>query len=224
VETVTGAAGLAINKAGLRIVGLGQGASRPQVNFTTSTGASCDITAASNTIENVVFKLNSVDALTAAVNVQAADVTLKSCRFLMGDATNQPVLGILTNASADRFALLDSQFVGTTDAGTTAAVRLVGGDGIRIERCQFLGGYGAGNGAIENITTACTNLQILECSITNGTAASTKAITAVAGTTGMISRNNLQILSGTTPITAAGMSWVGGNYYAAAVATAGTLI
>src|SRR5262249_35931396 len=157
---------------------LGQGASRPQINFTPSTAASCDITAANNTIENVVFKLNSVDALTAAINVQAADVTVRSCRFLMGDATNQPVLGILTNASADRFALLDSQLVGRRDGGTRAAVRLVGGDGTRIERCQLLGGSGAGNGPIENTTTACTNLQILECSITNGTAASTKAITA----------------------------------------------
>lgn len=45
-----------------------------------------------------------------------------------------------------------------------------------------------------------------------------------AGSTGMISDNRMQILSGTAPITAAGMSWVGGNYYAAALATAGTLI
>jgi hypothetical protein len=34
----------------------------------------------------------------------------------------------------------------------------------------------------------------------------------------------MQVLTGTAPIVGAAMSWVGRNYYAATIATAGTLI
>ena len=46
----------------------------------------------------------------------------------------------------------------------------------------------------------------------------------LTGSTGQISGNQMQILSGTAPITGDAMAWVGNNYYAAAIATAGTLI
>src|SRR5687767_10422825 len=44
-ESITGAAGIAADVAGVRIVGLGVGRNRPRITFTTATAASCDVSA-----------------------------------------------------------------------------------------------------------------------------------------------------------------------------------
>lgn len=223
-ETITAAAGVAVSKAGLTIRGLGRGRARPVVNYTTSTAASFDVTAANVTIENVVFKPLGVDAVAAAVNVQAADCSIVGCEFELANATNQAVLGILTTSAASRMLVQDCFFHGTTDAGTTAAITIVGGDAIRLVNNVFQGAYSSGVGAVQQITTTTTNCVVRDNVIQNLTASCTKALTFTSSSTGQISRNYMQILSGTAPITGAAMSWVGGNYYAAVIATAGTLI
>jgi hypothetical protein len=223
-ETLTAAGAVTVSKAGLRIVGLGTGRVRPVINYTTSTAASFDITAANVRVENVVFKPLGIDAVVAAVNVSAADAQFINCEFELANATNQAVLGILTTASADRLLVQDCFFHGSTDAGTTAAVCLVGGDSIRLLNNVFTGAYSSGVGAIQQITTSTTNCIVRDNLVQNFTASCTKAMVFTASSTGQISGNRMQILSGTAPITGAAISWVGGNYYAAAVATAGTLI
>jgi len=223
-ETVTAAGTITVSKAGLSIVGLGEGNQRPIINYTTAAAASFDITAASVTIDNLIFTMTGVDAITAGINVSAAGVTIRNCRIVNASASAQATLCVLTTAAADRFKFINNEVTGTTDAGTTAAVRLVGGDSIVIEGNTFFGAYGSGNGAIENITTACTQIRITGNFINNQTASSTKGIVAVAGTSGLVSNNRIQILSGTAPITGAGLSWVGGNYYAGTIATAGVLV
>lgn len=223
-ESITAAGGITLSKIGVSIIGHGRGRLRPKLTWTTATTATLLVSAAQNSISNFVFDGTSLDAIASMVAVQAADFQLWGCEFILAGASAQATLGILTTAAADRMTIQSCAFRGTADAGTTAAVRIVGGDGIIIQDNLFLGAYGSGNGAIENITTASTNIMIIGNLINNVTAVSTKAIVAVAGTTGIIANNRMQILSGTAPITAAGASWVGGNYYAATIATAGTLI
>jgi hypothetical protein len=223
-ETLTAAAAVAASVAGVKIVGLGTGKNRPVFNYSTAVGASFDVTAANVWLENLYFRALGIDNVTAMLNVQAADCSIVNCEFEHGDATNQAALGILTNASADRLRVMHSQFHGTNNAGTNAAIRIVGGTDIQIRHCTFQGAYASGTGPIENVTTACVNAVICDNVLQNFTASCTKAMVFVAAATGQISRNYLQILSGTAPITGAAMSWVGGNYYAAAIATAGTLI
>lgn len=223
-ETLTAAAAIAVNVSGVRIVGLGTGRNRPVFNYTTAVGASFDVTAANALLVNLVFKPLGIDNVTAAVNVQAADCIIRACEFELANATNQAALGILTNASADRLVVEDCFFHGTSDAGTTNAIQVVGGDSIVIRRNYFHGAYASGSGAIQNVTTACTRAVIEGNVINNLTAACTKAMVFAAASTGQIARNYMQILSGTAPITGAAMSWVGGNYYAATIATAGTLV
>jgi len=223
-ETMTAAATIAVSKSGLSIIGLGNGNARPTISYSTAVAASFDITAANVLVQNFIFDMTGIDALTAAINVQAAGAKFDSCLFITGSASAQATLGMLTNASGTRLSITNSVFTATSDAGTTAAVRIVGGADHVIDNCVFTGGYSAGVGAIENLTTACTNTIVRNCSINNLTAGSTKAMVFVAGSTGQIYNNRMQILSGTAPITGAAMSWVGANYYAATIATAGTLI
>lgn len=222
-ETLSSATTLALNVAGVTVIGLGSGASRPTLTFSTATSATIAVTAAGCSLVNFNIDATGFASLVAAITPTAADFTLQGCTLKLA-GTNQALHGVASNASATGMVIDSNIFLATAAAGTTDAILMVGGAGIVISNNWISGQFTSGTGGISNITTAATDLLVLSNTINNSTAGSTKAITCVAGTTGNISRNNMQILSGTAPITAAGMSWVGGNYYAAAVATAGTLI
>lgn len=222
-ETVTGAAGLALNKAGVHLRGVGRGNKRPKIDFTTATGASFDITAAGCSVEGFYLK-NAIDSQTAMVNISAADTHLADLDFEHADSSTQAALCILTTTGADRMKVRNCRFRGSADAGTSAAISMVGGNDIEITDNVFEGSYSDTGGVIKNATTDSLRLLILRNSINNRTASNTKSIVLTATSTGRIAGNWMQILSGTAPITGAAMSWAGANYYAAAIATAGTLI
>lgn len=222
--TITAAGQLDFNKAGVRVLGLGDANSRPTITFTTVNTADMDIDAANVVLDNFIIDLTGVDALAAPIDVNAAGFTLQNSTIRTASASAQATLGILTDATADRLAVRNCRFIGTTDAGTAAAIRIVGGNEHIIEDNYFYGAYTTTLGAIDNVTTACLRTIVRNNTIVNITASSTKAMVFVAGSTGFIRGNTMQILSGTAPITGAGMSWAGANYYANAVATAGTLI
>lgn len=222
-EVLTAAAGVLLSTVGIHLIGMGMGGRRATFTYTTAVGASFDITAASVIVENVVWRPFGIDAITAAVNISAADVWLINCDMQHATAAGQATLGILTTAAADRMRIYGCKFYGTTDAGTNAAIRIVGGDAIEIRACHFAGAYASGTGPIENITTACTNILIADCAINNQTAGCTKAIVLVSTSTGHLVRNAIQILSGTAPYTAAAGSWAGGSYYAATIGTISVL-
>jgi len=223
-ESISSAGALTVSKSGVSIIGLGNGDARPTFTFDTATTATAVVSAANVLFQNVIVNFTGIDAVAAPITVSAAGVTFDGCKFINATASAQSTLGIITTAAGSKLTVKNSMFVGTSDAGTTSVIRIVGGADHVIENNIFHGAYGSGVGAVENTTTAATNLSIRGNTINNLTASSTKAITAVSGTTGMISNNRMQILSGTAPITAAAMSWAGGNYYAATIATAGTLI
>lgn len=223
VETIIAAAGVTANVAGVRVIGVGQSGLRPKFSFTTVAGASFDVSAANFSIENCHFDLTGVASLTAGLNITAADFTIKNCRILQANATNQAALGILTTAAANRMLIDGCMFHGTVDA-VTNAIQIVGGDAIVIQNNRFIGGYATGSGAIQNLTTACTGAYIFNNYINNLTASCTKAMIFNSASTGQISENKMQILSGTAPITGAAMSWVGANYYGATIGQLGVLI
>jgi hypothetical protein len=222
-EAVSAASGI-VAKAGTAVIGLGEGANRPTITWGTSTAATIAVSAANTRFENMVFDLTGIDAVVAPFIVSAADCTFRKCRFIVATASGQATAAIVTTAAGSRLTVEDCQFIGTGDAGTTCAITIVGGDGHRIVGNTFFGAYSSGVGAIRCISTACTNTLIRDNHINNVTASSTKAITMLTASTGQITRNYMQILSGTAPITGDAMSWVGANYYAATIATAGTLI
>lgn len=224
-ESVTGAAGIAADVAGVRIIGLGVGRARPQITFTTAAGASCDVSAARVSLENLVF-VNGIDSQTAMVNVSAADCVIRGCEFQTGDATTQAALGVLTTAAANRLVVEGCHFHGTADAGTAAQVRFVGGDSIVIRNNDLIGAC-ATTGNVSNITTAATNVVIDGNRMLNQTAdGNNKTVVLDGSTTGIISNNRMAVIDSTSPapVTAAG-AYVSGNYFTgAAGVTASTLM
>lgn len=217
-ETVVAAAGSGVTVAGVKIIGLGDGANRPTVTFTTSTAASFDVTAARVLIQNVVFTCG-IDAQLAMVNVTTADVTFDQCEFNTNSGTVGTVAGILTAATATRLKVVNSRFLGpATNSGTTTTAQIkheVGVDYL-IENNYFTGKM---TQAITNATT------ILRGVIRNNVfvvATGTLAINMAAASTPMITNNRINVPSGTTPITAAAGFVAGNIYSAAAGVTAGT--
>jgi hypothetical protein len=223
-ESVTAAAGIALDVAGVKILGLGEGRRRPRVTFTTATGASFDISAARCVVENLVL-INGIDAQTAMVNVTAADCVIQDCEFQLGDACTQAALGVLTTAAGTRLTVRRCKMHGSVDAGVTAAIRLVGGNAHVIEDNEIVGAF-ATTGCISNITTAATMIAIRRNHLLNRTAdGNNKLIVLDASTTGLVVENRGGIIDSTcpAPVTGAG-THVGGNWFSSAAGTTASVL
>lgn len=183
VETVIAAAGLALDVAGIAIIGLGAGSLRPTVNFTTAVGADMDVDAANISVYNLLFT-GGFDALTGPIDVNAADFSMVNCETR--DVTGQATDFIVADAAATRFLLENWTHRGAAAAGADTALSFVGGDGLTVRNFWIDGNFAVA--AIENVTTAATNV-----SINTGTARTRNAadviVTLVAATTGSVGPN-----------------------------------
>lgn len=211
VETIVGAAGVLINKAGLQIIGMGNGRLKPTFTFTTAAAASFDITSANTTLMNLVFVVG-IDNVTAMNNVTAADVHFRSCEWVISDGTFGAAIGILTAATATRLLVDSCRFLGpAVNAGTTCAACIQHESGVDylISNNYFAGKM---TQAIKNVATVLRGT-IDSNRFVIGTG--TVAITMAAASTPFIVNNRINIPSGTTPITSAA-GFVIGNLYSAA--------
>jgi len=151
-ETISAAAGVALDVAGVAIIGLGTGSLRPTFNFT-ATASTFTISAANCAIKNCLFT-GGIDAVVSPIVVSAADCVIDTCE--LRDVTGQMTDGILTTAGANRLRILDHIHNGATAAGTNAAIAIVGGDRIEITAQHIDGNFAVGG--IDVRTTATTNL------------------------------------------------------------------
>lgn len=154
-ETVSAAGGITLAKAGVTIWGLGEGADRPTLTFSTSTAATVVISGASTQFSNFIGICN-VDQLVSAFVISAADCTL-TLEWHDGAANKEALRAVLTTAAADRLNI-NLTYIGFT-AGTHVvnAIRLVGSDTATIN-VDF---YGVVTTAVvEFVTTASTNVQV----------------------------------------------------------------
>ena len=187
VETVSAAAGLALDVAGVAVIGLGQGALRAKVNLTAA-AATVAISAASVSLYNMLFT-GGIDAIVSAIVVSAADVSLVNCE--LRDVTGQMELGILTTAAADRLLVDGLVYNGAAAAGGVSAIALVGGDHIKIRNFSIDGNFSTS--AIDIKTTATTNLAIHDGYIWTKNAADLCIKDTVTASTGRIGPN-LQLM------------------------------
>lgn len=153
-ETISAAAGIALDVAGVAVIGLGAGSLRPTINFT-ATASTFTMSAANCSIRNLLLT-GGIDAVVSMIVVSAADCAIQNCE--LKDVTGQMTLGILTTAGANRLKILDHVHTGDTAAGTNAAIRLVGGDRIEITASVIDGNFAVGG--IDVATTATTNLYV----------------------------------------------------------------
>ena len=199
-ETITAAAGIDADVAGISIIGLGQGRRRPTISFTTADTADIDIDAANITISNMVFDLDGVASLAAPIDVNAADFMLQGCEFIQSDATNQCLNVVASATAADRMRIVGNTFRSTT-AGAVSAISLLGTeDGVEIVGNVISGDWSTA--AISNATgNVLTNVLIDGNYIRNDNVGDW-AIELVSATTGTIQNNTF-----TTDAIATAVDW-----------------
>ncbi len=113
-ETITAAAGIAIAKAGVSIIGVGVRNQRPTITYTTANTATMTVTAADVYLENILFVGNFLSIATA-IDVTGTGFQVKSLEF----RDTSSVLGFLRAIKA-------------SGAANTA-------DGLRVEDCFRFG-------------------------------------------------------------------------------------
>lgn len=218
VETVSTAAYLTVSKAGLRFIGLGEGAKRP--TFTWNATASQIIVSGANTaFDNMRFDFTGIDAVVAAVSITATDVSFTNCEVITNSASAGVVLGFVTAATATRFRFENNFCYGpATNSGTTTTAVVkheVGTDYV------IRGNYFTGK-MTQAILNATAVLRGLIDSNRFVIATGTKAIAMEATSTPFITNNRINVPSGTAPIVCAAGFMAGNAYSAAAGVTAGT--
>lgn len=154
-ETVSAAAGLDLDVAGIALIGLGSGANRPTINFTTAVGADMDVDAANITMVNFLFT-GGIDALTGPIDVNAADFKLYDCEWR--DVTGQATDVIVADANADRLTIDGYFHNGASAAGANSAIALTGMDNPVIRNFKLVGNFAVS--AIDCRTTAVVDLDI----------------------------------------------------------------
>lgn len=198
-ETISAAAGIALDVAGVAIIGLGNGSLRPTLNFT-ATAATFTMSAANCSIKNLLLT-GGIDAVVSMVVVSAADCAIEQCE--LRDVTGQMTAGILTTAAANRLKILDHIHDGDTAAGSAAAIALVGGDRIEITVSYMKGNFSVGG--IDVRTTATTNLSVHDVDLfRTHNAADIFLVDTITGSTGQIGPNiNLRLQDNAANITEA---------------------
>lgn len=184
-ETLT-ATSVAVDVAGIAIIGLGQGSARPTFNAD-ATASVFAISAANVLVHNLLFT-GGIDAVVSMITVDAADVVLS--KIEIRDVTGQIVDGLLTTANADRMVVDGFVYDGAVADGGAAAIAIVGGDRIEIMNFNLDGDFSVG--AIDVRTTATTRIWIHDGSFYNRDAAvDTVVVDTITASTGNIGPNLL---------------------------------
>lgn len=198
-ETVAAAAGVALSKAGVAVIGLGTGSLRPTLNLT-ATASTVTMSAANCALKNILIT-GGVDAVVSAVVVSAADCTIEGCE--LRDVTGQMTDGILTTAGAVRLKILKHIHNGATAAGTNAAIAIVGGSDIEITAEVIDGNFAVGG--IDIRTTLSTNLYVHDVGrFYTRNAADIFLVDTITASTGQVGPNiNLRLTDNAANITEA---------------------
>tara|TARA_Y100000310_G_scaffold237033_1_gene240286 strand:- start:663 stop:1598 length:936 start_codon:yes stop_codon:yes gene_type:complete len=187
-ETVSAAAGLDLDVAGITVIGIGDGAATPTITLDTANTADIDVDAANITVENIHFIAGFAD-IAAAIDVNADDFTLRRCRF-SESATDLNALIWVQDAAAggsDRITIEDCQAIGLLDAANTHFVNFAGtGTGHRVRRNVLTGDWGTMCIGGAGVITYC---EISDNFIMNEASDNDSCINVAATATGVIVRN-----------------------------------
>jgi len=130
-ETITSATSIVLGVAGVAIIGLGAGSSRPTITYTTASAASLAVTAANITIQNVLFVANFasiVSAITATGTSTPKDLTIDNCEFRDTSSILNFIVAVTGNATAnsmDGFTYTNNKNFGAASNTGTSAVNIL---------------------------------------------------------------------------------------------------
>ena len=158
-ETLTGADGVDIDKAGLRIVGLGEGANKPVFTFGHA-DAEFVIGAANVTVEGIRF-LAGITAVTMGISVEAGgdNFTLKDCVFPEPTTSSFEFVDVIDLASGADSVHIINCTVFSADA-TGAAHFVEAGNGVNND-LQLIDNYVYGEFSVAAVWSDTIDLEVL---------------------------------------------------------------
>ncbi len=219
-ESIASAGALALDCAGITIIGCGTGDQRP--TFTCGTAASADITVTADDVYvyNMIFQSGKAD-LATVILITADDCTFNACGFR--DSTSG--LGMITIGAADgdsdRFRIANSTFYqpGTTnDHSIEVLFDMVGG---LIADNIFYGDYDEGAIAVPAGGNACLDLNIIDNLISNVQASGLGISINGTASTGIIAGNRIYVDTYANGIDPGSLMDGGGNLISIAADLAG---
>lgn len=183
--------------AGTQIIGLGEGGNRPTFTWTAA-GSTFLFDVANVVLENCILNMDpgaGTVNVAAPITVSAAGCKILGCRMRVStDANSKTTIPITTTAAAADLVIAGCRIFGATAGEVTTVIRVVGADRLQILDTYIVAATSAvGIGVIQFLTTASLNILINSVTARNNKAASTAAITGLAGVTGFA--DNLTLLT-----------------------------
>jgi hypothetical protein len=188
-ETLSGATSMALDVAGVKIIGLGCGYSMPK--FTLSAAASTiAVTGANCHLENLYLYASYTGAITAGITVGALADGLVLKNIIMEESANSTVytLGVSVAANCHHVVVDGLQFFGVIGGAGVTAVKFVGASNFSVvKNCLIYGDFSGA--AIDALTAASTYMTIRDNIVWNIDTTAALVISVKSDTTGMMAGN-----------------------------------
>lgn len=130
-QTIADATSLLLDVAGVAVIGLGGGTSRPTLTFSAAT-SNIPVSAANVAVYNILFTTvtattDVASLFTVSGTALASDFTVQKCEF-RDTATTEAIVAVITdNATAQNLAGLyfaDNEIISLSDAATTTTLKI----------------------------------------------------------------------------------------------------
>ncbi|MCK4252144.1 hypothetical protein KAX97_11900 [candidate division WOR-3 bacterium] len=205
-QTVSAAAALAMDIAGVTVIFLGHGTQHAKITFDTATDADMDIDAANITLIRPKF-VAGIDSLIGPIDINSTDFTIIDVEY--HDADNIETLdAVIATAGATRLKIDGYKYFCGAETGDLkqSHIQLNGCDDIDLKNIDIRGDFFVGN--VENVTDEVLNARLEDIYLENVNATPTPALFLDADATGSCKNVKLKIASGTTYVSNVGkMSW-----------------
>lgn len=199
VESVIAGGTLTLDKAGIEVIFLGEGANRARISFSTAVGADVEVDAANVTLRNPLF-VAAIDALTGPIDVDAADFTVLNgeWRDAAGIDTTDCVVA---DGNADRMVIDGWKYVRGDEAGTQkeSHIQVAAAADVVLRNIQVTGDFDTG--IVEN-GTAWDEALLDNLVLENLAPGPVVTVAFAAAAEGTMRRSDLRVASGATCVDA----------------------
>ena len=206
---ISSATALAINKAGIRLIGLGVGNNRPIITVDTGATSTIVVSAANVLIQNFIFVANFAAIASLFTLTTAKDFQLLNCEFrdtssvLNFDAI---VTTDTTSNDADGLTIQGCMRIGAGADSNTTIISMLGTNDRLYVQGNYFAHAATTTGGLMIIATGkiVTNARILDniCNFVASSGANTGLLITTNGSTnsGIVGGNFVQALDATSPI------------------------
>lgn len=233
-QTITLAAEIGFDVAGVAVIGLGAGSLRPTITFATNATADIDVSAANCSVQNMIF-IASVGSTATCFEVAAAkDFTVEYCEFRDNAATTGFINLIDTNATnndADGLYFCHNRWKSLDDIAATTAIEIDADIDRMVVSHNFMVGVDVANTPLllEAATFNLTNVEISYNTIFRPSDYSTSGClfeTSTTASSGFVHNNRVRCLDAATILLVTTGSLLGfsENYVQGAVDLSGFLL